>query len=204
MENIKISLTNTKLSGEIPSVNLPPLQTCRKNAPCAKLCYARKGNFRFSNVQKSLMHNYALYQMDSEKYFNDIIRFLNGLVSYKYFRFHSSGDIVDYNYLLGMIKVAKKCKNVKFLCFTKKFEIVNQYLDNGEKIPSNLKIVFSAWDKNFKIDNPHNLPTTYVNFKNKELNPNIPKLAIPCLGKCYECQACWSLRKGQSVVFNQH
>lgn len=201
---VTISTTNSKLSGQIPSINLPPIATCRKNAPCSHLCYARKGNFTFPNVKQSHINNLACYMYDKEKYFNDIIEFLNGLVSYRYFRFHSSGDIIDSDYLLGMIRVAKKCKTVKFLCFTKKFELVNEFLATGEKLPSNLKIVFSAWDKNFKVDNPYNLPVTYVDFKDKEKNPKFPELAIPCTGDCPSCLACWSLKKGQSVVFHQH
>ena len=201
---IKISTTNTKLSGQIPSVNLPPIQTCRHNAPCRHLCYATKGNFTFPNVKESHLNNLACFINDPKQYFNDIIAYLNGLVSYRYFRYHSSGDIVNEEYFEGMVRVAKKCKSVKFLCFTKKFEIVNNYLAKGEKIPSNLHIVFSAWDKEFKVDNPYNLPMTYVDFKDTSKNPEIPELAIPCIGKCYECQACWSLKKGQSVVFHQH
>jgi len=202
--NVKISTTNTKLSGQIPSVNLPPIKTCRGDAPCRHLCYATKGNFTFPNVKESHMQNLACFINNPKQYFDDIIAYLNGLVSYRYFRYHSSGDIVNEEYLKGMVRVAKKCKTVKFLCFTKKFEIVNNYLASGEKLPSNLHIVFSAWDKDFKVDNPYNLPMTYVEFKDASKNPQIPELAIPCVGKCYECQACWSLKKGQSVVFHQH
>lgn len=201
---VKISTTNSKLSGQIPSVNLPPIQTCRHDAPCKHLCYATKGNFTFPNVKESHINNLACFVNDSQKYFDDIIEFLNGLVSYRFFRWHSSGDIVNYDYLLGMIRTARKCKTVKFLCFTKKFELVNDYLSNEGKLPSNLKIVFSAWDKNFKVINPYNLPVTYVDFNDDSKNPNIPELAIPCTGDCPSCLACWSLKKGQSVVFKQH
>ena len=201
---VKISTTNTKLSGQIPSVNLPAIQTCRHDAPCKHLCYATKGNFTFPKVKESHTHNLACFIHDSNQYFNDIIEFLNGLVSYRFFRWHSSGDIVNKDYLMGMIRVAKKCKTVKFLCFTKKFEIINDFLNEGGKIPNNLKIVFSAWDKSFLVPNPHNLPVTYVDFNDTSLNPEIPELAIPCTGKCPECLACWSLKKGQSVVFHQH
>lgn len=202
--NVKISTTNSKLSGQIPSVNLPAVHTCRHDAPCKHLCYARKGNFTFPNVKASHMNNLACFVSNPEEYFNDIISFLNGLVSYRYFRWHSSGDIVNYDYLLGMVRVAKKCKSVKFLCFTKKFELVNQYLASNEKLPSNLHIVFSAWDKNFKVENPFNLPVTYVDFIDTTMNPEIPELAIPCTGDCPSCLACWSLKKGQAVVFHQH
>lgn len=201
---VKISLTNSKLGTQIPSVNLPPIITCRKNTPCAHGCYACKGHYLYKNVKDSLKNNLAYYLYDSEGFFNDIAKFLtNGLVNYKFMRWSASGDIVDLNYLFGMVKVARKCKNVKFLCFTKKFEIVNEYLKDNI-LPNNLKIVFSAWDKTFTVDNPYNLPVAYVNFKKKERNPEIPELAIPCEGSCPECMSCWSLKKGQSVVFKQH
>lgn len=203
--NVKISRTNEKLGVAIPSVNLPAICTCRKNTPCAKTCYANKGNFKYPKVVKSLNNNLACFVSDKNEYFNDIINYLNnGMTIYKYFRWHASGDIVNADYLEGMIKVAKKCKLTKFLAFTKKFELVNEYLASGRKLPSNLKIVFSAWDKNFEIENPYNLPVAYVNFKNKTKNPSIPHLAIPCGGKCEKCLSCWTLVKGQSVVFDQH
>lgn len=202
---VKFSVTNSKLSGAIPSINLPAVKTCRANAPCKHLCYATRGNFTFPKVKESHIYNLACFINDSKQYFKDIYDFLTtGLTIYKYFRFHSSGDIPNREYFLGMINLASACKHTKFLAFTKKFEIVNEYLSSGGKIPKNLSVVFSAWDKNFKIDNPFNLPVTYVNFKNSELNPVIPKNAAPCGGKCYNCQKCWHLKSGQSVVFTQH
>lgn len=200
---VKISHTNSKLGGQIPSVNLPAIQTCRHDAPCKHLCYATKGNFTYPNVKESHVNNLACFVANPKKYFDDIIEELNGLVSYRFFRWHSSGDIVNSEYLQGMVRVARKCRGVKFLCFTKKFELVNDFLKTGA-LPSNLHIVFSAWDKDFDVPNPYNLPITYVNFKDKAKNPDIPVLAIPCTGECPRCLACWSLKKGQSVVFNQH
>lgn len=198
-----ISITNTKL-GDIPSLNLPPILTCRADAPCKKGCYALKGNWRFPNVKNSLANNLQEFLDNKDKFFNEIIDSLNnGVVCYRFFRWFASGDIVNMDFLNGMIKTAKKCKQTKFLCFTKKFELVNEYLNNN-KLPSNLKIVFSAWDKTFKVDNPHNLPITYVSFKDSSKNADIPEMAIPCTGKCETCRACWSLKKGQSVVFNEH
>lgn len=203
--DIKISTTNTKLGYQIPSISLLPECSCRKDAPCAKGCYGKKGNFTYSNVKEAQRHNYECYVNDPDGYFKQIISYLNdALISFKFFRWHTVGDIVDYNYFLGMIKVANACKHVKFLCFTKKFDIVNDYLAVNDRLPHNLKIVFSAWHKAFKVDNPNNLPVAYVFFKKEELNPDIPKLAIPCKGHCPECLACWDLRKGQSVYFNQH
>ena len=202
---ITISKTNSKLGGFIPSINLPAGLTCRIDAPCQKGCYAKKGNWTYKNVQTSLKNNFDAFTENPDEYFNYIIKELNnGDITYKFFRWHSSGDIVNLNYLKGIIRVAEACPQTKFLCFTKKFTLVNMYLEFNPNIPENLKIVFSAWDKDFKVPNPHNLPVTYVNFKDAGKNPVIPEYAIPCIGKCYECKACWSLVNGQSVVFNQH
>lgn len=202
---VKISTTNSKLGDLIPSVSLLPECSCRHDAPCTRLCYGKKGRFTIPQNKLSQQLNYDIYINDSNFYFNDITSFLNnGLVSYKYFRWHTVGDIVDNQYLIGMISVANKCKSVKFLCFTKKFNLINDYIQSGNKLPNNLKIIFSAWDKSFIINNPFNFPIAYVKFKNSKLTPDIPALAIPCTGKCAECLACWSLKRGQAVYFEQH
>lgn len=201
---VKISLTNAKLGGKIPSVNLPAGLTCRADAPCQKGCYAKKGNFTYKKVKQSLENNLNTYLNNPKQYFNEIVNFLtDNDVTYKFFRWHSAGDIVNYDYLLGMVDVAKRCKKTKFLCFTKKFFFVNHYLKSNE-LPKNLKIVFSAWDKTFEVLNPYNMPVTYVNFKDASKNADIPEFAIPCIGDCKTCKACWSLKPGQSVYFNQH
>lgn len=202
----KISVTNSKLGHQIPSVSLPPELSCRKDAPCARMCYGKKGNFTYSNVKKSFLSNWEAYQSDPVAYFDFIERYLcGGLVSYKYFRWHSVGDIPDVGYLAGMIRVANRCPSVRFLCFTKRFDMINAWVESGlTPIPDNLKIVFSAWGKGFRVPNPHGFPVAHVRFRDASRNSEIPELAIPCGGKCPECLACWSLKPGQSVFFDQH
>lgn len=202
--SIKISLTNSKLGGVIPSINLPTT-VCRADAPCKKGCYAKKGTWLYENVIKSLQNNLKEYNENPKNFFQQVIDFCNnGDVIYKFFRWFSSGDIVDARFFEGMVKVAKKCKDTKFLCFTKKFDIVNNYLTSGKKLPKNLKIIFSGWDKNFEVINPYNFPVAYVYFKDTSLNANISEFAIPCTGSCKTCKSCWSLEKGQQVCFNKH
>lgn len=203
--NITISLSNSKLGGFIPCLNLPPIITCRKNAPCIQDCYACKGNFNYKNVKQSHLNNLKAFKNDNKKFFNGIIDFLkNGLIIYKFFRWHSSGDIINADYFNGIIDVAEKCKNTSFLIFTKKFEIVNDFIKNGGTIPKNLTVIFSAWDKEFKIENPFNLPVAYVRFKNAEKNAEIPVTAFNCGGNCQNCLACWNIKSGQSTVFKKH
>ncbi len=202
--SVKISTTNSKL-GLIPSVNLAPIITCRSNCPCAKDCYATKGNYRFKNVKDSHIHNYHEYLSNPEGYFKDICHAVNnGMVTYAYFRWHASGDIVDDKYFEGMVKVAEAQPNTSFLAFTKKFEIVNQFISNGGIIPSNLHIVFSAWGDNFKIENPHLFPVAHVRFRDENQNKSIPQDALECSGDCTNCLQCWKIQRGQSVVFDKH
>ena len=195
----KVSNTNSKLGGQIYSINLPPVVTCRSDAPCFKGCYACKGNWLFPNVKNSLNQNLEAYKGNPDLFFESIAA-QTALV--RFCRWHSSGDIVDMQYFEGMCKVARKNKETHYLCFTKKHEIINEFLSKGKRIPKNLSIVFSAWS-NWIPENPYDLPMTYVYGKefNNEL---IPKDAIPCGGKCENCQACWTLKKGQHVYFLKH
>lgn len=205
MENenlITISTKNSKLGQMIPTINLPAITTCRANAPCRKGCYACKGRFRFSTVQKSLEKNYNIYKNNPQNYFNQIQVYLTAL-PYKYFRVHSSGDLVDMQYLQGLVDTANKCKKTKFLCFTKKYEIVNDYIKNGGIIPKNLIIVFSNWGL-WQCENPYNLPTTWVKFGIENIDKVIPQKSFECKGNCATCQRCWKLKQGQSVYFHKH
>ena len=201
--SIKISTTNSKL-GLIPSVNMVPILTCRPNCPCAADCYARKGRFRFPNVVANMRNNYEEYIRDPDDYFEQVKKAINnGMISYSYFRWHAAGDIVDEAYFVGMVEVAKELPRTSFLAFTKKFEIVNEYVKQRGALPHNLHIVFSAWGNDFEVTNPYHFPVAYVRFHDKD-NSNVPDDALECSGDCTKCLQCWNIRRGQSVVFNKH
>lgn len=208
---LKVSTTVSKL-GSIPTVNLPAGVTCRPDAPCRSQCYALKGNFTYDNVRARHIENYEAYLLNSHVFFETINEFLdNPTITYKYFRWHSSGDIVDINYLKGMCEVAKKNRSTKFLCFTKKYELCNEFLENGNSIPKNLIIVWSMWgDFGNDIPNPHNFPKSFVKFKTGEGDEYIPTNTRQCTGKCTECikshktKSCWFLKLGDSVTFKKH
>ena len=66
--------------------------------------------------------------------------------------------------------------------------------------------MFSNWGE-WICDNPHNLPTAWVEFGN-ETDSNIPYDAIKCHGNCGECvntsEHCWRMQRGESVCFHKH
>lgn len=150
------------------------------------------------------MKNLLIYKRNPQGFFEYINLYLQNS-QYKYFRFHSSGDIVDKLYFEKMCWLAKNNKEIKFLCFTKKYEIVNRYIALGLAVPDNLTIVFSNWG-DFVCDNPNKLPVAYVNLQKQ--NCEIPTEAKVCNKYCGACasttESCWNLKKGESVVFDQH
>lgn len=195
MYRVKVSAANSKL-GAIPAINMPAVITCRPDAPCVKDCYACKGNFRFANVRAAHLNNLKAYQEDPEQFADDVAAAtrLSTLA-----RWHASGDIVDSRYLVTMCDVAQRNPGTRYLAFTKKFQLVNDYINGGGVIPANLRIVFSAWP-GLELDNPHGLPVAYVDLPGAD----VPADAIPCAGKCPDCGACWYLPDGGAVVFHKH
>lgn len=201
--SVKISTTNSKL-GLIPSINLPPVVTCRPNCPCSKGCYAMKGRFRYASVRQNMQANYEEYIISPASYFEQIKKYIStGVITYRYFRWHASGDIIDRRYLEGMIKLANELPGTEFLAFTKKFELINDYVATSGMLPSNLTIVFSAWGDVFAIDNPYHFPVAHVRFKDCD-NKSIPSDAIECSGDCTRCLKCWNIKHGEAVVFDKH
>lgn len=200
----RISNTVSKLGVGIGTVNLPAITTCRMDAPCKKGCYACKGNFMYTNVKTSLQKNLDAFIEDPDRFFTVLHNQLE-MIPYKFFRWFSSGDIVNERFLEGMCWLARKHKGTQFLCFTKKYELVNEYLNHHRK-PKNLILVFSNWG-NWVCDNPHNLPTAWVEFGTESDNL-IPDNANLCGGSCATCvntsEHCWRMQRGDAVKFHKH
>lgn len=206
--------TNVNKTGEnIPTASFPVGTTCRSDAPCLKCsrdgggCYGKQGHLNRKTYRKAMENNLSLYNMSPDSYYHHIHATLL-MVPYKYFRWFVTGDMPDAYFLPGIaVRLAKEHKETNFLMFTKKYEIVNEYIVKGNVIPSNLKIVFSCWG-DFIPANPYNLPMSYIRFKEEKRNIHIPHDAMLCEGHCEDCVktdgGCWSLRYGEAVVFKKH
>lgn len=201
MSNVKISAGNAKL-GSIPSVSLPAGTTCRKDCECFKKCYAQKLERLRPAVRNAYQHNLTLLQKSPDIYWREVEA---SIMMSRFFRFHVSGDIPDNVYFAHMIEIAERNQHCELLCFTKKYDIVNEHLNFGGKIPKNLHIVYSGW-VGLEMDNPYSLPEAHVRYKNGTTTAK--PTAKECGGNCTECLltegGCWSLQKGEQVVFNEH
>ena len=200
MGTVKISPGNSKM-GSVPSVSLPAVITCRE-CDCHQKCYARKLERLRPAVRNAYRHNLEVLQNDPDTYWREVEA---AIMLTRFFRFHVSGDIPDERYLDKMVEIAEHNQHCQILCFTKKYEIVNNHIADNWCIPDNLRIIFSAWD-NLPVDNPYNLPVAYVRFKDG--HTDAPENATNCGGNCSECAStdggCWTLGVGEAVVFDEH
>ena len=196
---VSISRGNSKL-GAIPSVSLPACSTCRPDAPCYKTCYARRLAARRENVRTAYYNNMEILLSDPALYWLQV-RAAASMV--RWFRFHVSGDLVNAEYWTEVVNTARQLPHTNFLIFTKRFEIVNDWLDAGGKIPRNLKVIFSNWF-DWKCENPHKLPVCEVINDADEA----PKGWKVCGGSCTACACrgcgCWSLKKGETIAIIKH
>lgn len=200
MSEVKISPGNSKL-GSIPSVSLPSVITCIQ-CGCQAKCYAKRIENLRPNVAKAYAANYEILTTKPDIYWREVEA---SIMMSRFFRFHVSGDIVDNVYLAHMIEIAERNPHCEILCFTKKYEIVNQHLDFGGTIPKNLHIILSAW-VGLEMVNPFSLPEAHVRYRDGTTTARDD--AKECSGNCSECAitdgGCWSLKNGEQVVFNEH
>lgn len=198
-EKITISKGNRKM-GEIKSVSLPPVVTCAEGCTCAKKCYAMKMCRIYKNVKASYDKNLSIYETNPNEYWQQVE---DAMCTSRFFRMHVAGDIPTYKYLLEMIFVVAHNPWCDILVFTKRYDFVNRWLDEGGELPSNLHLIFSEWE-GMEMNNPHNLPVAHVIFKGEEPKENWNI----CSGNCLECAKkkanCWSLGNGEHVAFHEH
>ena len=209
---VAISKGNVKM-GDVPSVSLPPVATCPNCAGCAKQCYYIRHCCIYPAVIDAVARNLALWRMSPGTYFNSIEDYCNkanrgkGLDA---FRWHVGGDIPDYNYFMGMCRVARNCPDTTFLVFTKNYEVVNEAVavkGDVDRLPSNLQVIFSAWP-GVEMDNPHGFPTSSPAFVDGTVAEVEGKTVHMCGGNCRKCfdngEGCWTLKHGEAVVFPAH
>lgn len=200
MATVKISSGNSKM-GSVPSVSLPSIKTCRRCA-CQSKCYAQKLERLRPAVRNAYQHNLEVLINEPETYWREVEA---SVMMSRFFRFHVSGDIPTAKYLANMVAVAGRNSHCEILCFTKRYEMVNEFIEQNGEPPSNLHLVFSGW-VGLDMVNPFALPEAHVRYRDGSTTAR--KDAIECGGNCTECAltdgGCWNLQKGQQVIFNEH
>ena len=202
--HVKFSPGNVK-TGAIMSVSLAPGATCASccRETCGKDCYAF-GCCERANVRRAWAWNTVIACRFPDLYWREVSA-VSGMQ--RWFRYHVGGDVPNRRYFAEMVETARRNPGTTYLCFTKRFAIVNQYVSEhgGAReiaIPSNLRILFSAW-KNAPAVNPYRFPET-IGYG--EEGPAEDWLL--CGGSCSECCCrgcgCWKAETGETIAFKIH
>jgi hypothetical protein len=127
--NFSIPAGNDKKSGKI---------TCPFAGSCLKLCYAKRGMYRFGNVERALTKR---YEASKEENFVELIS--NELSKVKkdkqtYVRIHDSGDFYSPAYFAKWLEIARLNPSVRFYAYTKSHSFIR-----GIELPENFDLIFS-------------------------------------------------------------
>ena len=201
MLKVNLSKGNSKM-GKVMSVSLPPIKSCGAALPCFKGCYAAKLARLRPNVRAAWENNWRMVTTDRAEYFRQISDAIRakppGL-----FRWHVAGDIIDGDYLIGMLALARAHSGVRYLAFTKKAELIRLF-QAKIRHAENLSVVLSMWPgREVPAKIVKAFPTAWMR-DHKDPDPRIPADAVTCGGNCEACGLCWGMKAGSAVVFDKH
>jgi len=128
--NFSIPAGNDKKSGKI---------TCPFAGSCLKLCYAKKGMYRFGNVERALSKRYEASKQ--ENFVDRITWELSRVKKDKqiYVRIHDSGDFYSPTYFAKWLEIARLNPSVRFYAYTKS----HSFIRGNFAIPENMDLIFS-------------------------------------------------------------
>lgn len=234
---INITTGNDKTGEEIQILSLPIFYTCKHNAPCFKCkegtikynklydtevgendCYGCGNNFEYhpDNAIRYAETFKAFQTWNEERLVNEIISKIKPET--RIMRWFEIGDL-NPKILRVMIKVADYFlaidRDIKFYPYTKKYEIVNDYVANHGgsiqvAIPSNLNILFSEWE-GLDMPNPYGFAvSSFVPFaKRNDITLEEGDFICPCSfpewgGTCFDCGQCANVKPGKRVYLIEH
>lgn len=228
-DEMKITLVkgNNKIGNTVFALNLlpgdKPLTTKTRGAltdikgtcsgcceGCASKCYAIRDAKRYHNTCiQSLGKNTLIMRNNIDGLFAQLEAKLAKKKS-AVLRYHSSGEIESFNYLLHMVKLAVKLPKVKFYCYTKRFDFIQKYLTEYGMFPTNLTVNISVWngnDKGYNFDGLNKF--VYDDGSDPEVSKMFHCKAVNTDGKstgltCDKCGRCFRGNKGLITAVYAH
>ena len=207
IDNVHLHLQkgNSKTGQNCWTISLIPIADCPRNCgECMKNCYDVCNVCFQPAVQNDRARNSAIHKADRARFWAEI----DAQVKANYvteLRINVGGDLEDEDFkYVAALGVANPKTMILF--FTKNYEGINKFLDLGYQFPQNVHPIMSAW-KNTPMDNYNNLPCSHVLWEDG--TTTAPEYgAVYCGGNCSECafkgEGCWTLKKGEHVIFKAH
>ena len=128
----------------VVTFGLPPIVTCPGAGWCKLICYAGAGRLAMPQAQACQKKRFALSKRDN--FVNLALADLGRFRKLDAIRLHDSGDIYNSVYLGKWWKIAQARPDVTFFGYTKMIPMIKNL---REKLPSNLRLIFSMggkWD----------------------------------------------------------
>ena len=145
--NSKLSKYFSKYGYKVMSFGLNAIETCPFADSCKQGCYATQGSYKWSPVKKKRDNNLRYSKLDDfitrMSYHLEQARPKRGNKELV-IRIHDSGDFYNREYANKWIEIAEQNKDVHFYAYTKS---VRYFKDNYDRLPDNLKIIFSFGGK---------------------------------------------------------
>lgn len=201
--HVKLQEGNTKTGRRVMTVSLAPVIDCMNCSECRGECYDVRNDCCYPSVRKSRAINSAIHKADPERFWKEIS--LQIKANYvECLRLNVGGDYNRKDFDL-LAETAEDNPQTTFLFFTKNYKEANEFL-NTREFPKNVCCIFSAW-KDMEMENPHNMPESHVLYADG--STTAPTYgAVLCTGDCTECymedKGCFTLKKGEHVVFPAH
>ncbi len=115
--------------------------TCPSAGICAKVCYARAGSYRFSNVLERHERNLAYVLDDLPGWTEQMIAEIGRKRGPVIVRIHDAGDFFADAYTQAWITVMAACPDARFYAYTKEVDRIRRLIEPDP--PPNFKWVFS-------------------------------------------------------------
>lgn len=198
---------STKDKGELTNVTGTCGGCCED---CVGKCYAVNDARRYHNTCiPSLAKNTLIMRHDMEGTFKQLRENLKKKKA-KVLRYHSSGEIETYDYLLHMVKLAIDMPEVRFYFYTKRFEFMDRYLKECGELPENLICNISEWNGNtegYDLDGLNRFvydDGTDESLKKVAHCPAVNKKGRKTGVTCDQCGLCFSGNNGHIVAVYEH
>jgi len=151
-QNSKIKKTGKYFGVKLFNWTLPAYKSksgkviCPMAGDCIKFCYARKGAYIWSNVNKAHEDRYEFSKTDEfvEAMIKEIKR-----KKADYIRVHDSGDYYSPKYIAKWFQIATALPNVRFYSYTNMVDMVQR-----SYIPDNFDFIFSDSGKQSHLIDP--------------------------------------------------
>ena len=177
---------------------------------CKMNCYAIRDTRRYHNTCiPSLAKNTLIMRHNLSGMFEQVKQALIDN-KVKILRWHSSGEIESYDYLLKMVQLARDLPEIKFYFYTKRFAFIERFLDEHNAFPVNLICNISEWNGNtdgFRLNGLDKF--VYDDGTDPDLARVTHCPAVSKDGKktgihCDQCRRCFSVNDGKITAVYAH